>query len=106
MALAISYALESFGLVYLASPTATAPPSFLLLEPAGHPPPSCYGWLGFPHSVHCACYSATHIVLKVSCVAYMPAALFAKSFYLASGDESGTSSVTKLTSEGMVQIYP
>ena len=39
MALAISYALESFGLVYLASPTATAPPSFLLLEPAGHPTP-------------------------------------------------------------------
>ena len=39
MALTISYALESFGLVYLASPTATAPPSFLLLEPAGLPPP-------------------------------------------------------------------
>ena len=94
MALTISYALESFGLVYLASPTATAPPSFLLLEPAGHPLPPCYGWLGFPHSVH-----ATHIVLKVSCVAYIPAALFAKSFYL-------TSSVTELTSEGRVGLYP
>ena len=96
MALTISYALESFGLVYLASPTATAPPSFLLLEPAGHPPPHnpLPPLLRLVRlSTQCACY--THSFESFSCVAYMPAALFAKSFYLASGDQSGTSSVNK-----------